>query len=154
MPSQDAFAALDATAQADLVKRREVKPIELVDAAIARIERLNPELNAVVTPIYDQGRAAAQGDLPDGPFTGVPFLLKDIFASYAGVPLTSGAGFLRNFVPDHDCELVARHKRAGLVILGKTNLSEFGLLPTTEPRLFGASRNLWNTGHSSGGSSG
>ena len=145
---------LDATAQADLVRRKQVKPIELVDAAIERIERVNPTINAVVTPMYDQARAAANGKLPRGPFTGVPFLLKDIFVSYAGVPLTSGSAFLRNFVPDFDSELVTRQKRAGLVIMGKTNTPEFGLLPTTEPQLFGPTRNPWNTGRSSGGSSG
>jgi amidase len=145
---------LDATAQAELARRRQVKPIELVDAAIERIERVNPAINAVVTPMYEQARAAANGKLPKGPFTGVPFLLKDLFASYAGVRMTFGSAFLRDFVPDHDSELVARHKRAGLVILGKTNLSEFGLIPTTEPRLFGPCRNPWNTTRTPGGSSG
>jgi len=151
---RDEFVALDATAQAELVRRREVKPIELVDAALARIERLNPELNAVVTPMYDQARAAVQGQLADARFRGVPFLLKDIFASYAGVPLAMGSAFLRDNVPDHDSELVTRYKRAGLVILGKTNTPEFGLVPTTEPRLFGATRNPWDTARSPGGSSG
>jgi amidase len=150
----DEFVALDATAQAELVRKREVKPIELVDAAIARIERLNPELNAVVTSMYDQARAVAQGQLADARFRGVPFLLKDIFASHAGVPLTMGSEFLRHHVPDHDSEVVTRYKRAGLVILGKTNTPEFGLVPTTEPRLFGATRNPWDTARSSGGSSG
>ena len=150
----DNFAFLDATAQAELVRRKEVKAIDLVDAAIERIERLNPTLNAVVTPMYEQARAAATGKLPNGPFTGVPFLLKDIFASYAGVRMTSGSTFLRDFVPDHDSELVARLKRAGLIILGKTNTPEFGLVPTTEPRLFGPSRNPWDTGRTTGGSSG
>ncbi|TET16109.1 MAG: amidase, partial [Dehalococcoidia bacterium] len=150
----DAFVDLDATAQAELVRRKEVKPIELVDAAIERIERLNPTLNAVITPMYEQARAIAKGELPDGPFTGVPFLLKDIYASYAGVRLTFGSTFLRDFVPDHDSELVIRLKRAGLITLGKTNLSEFGFMPTTEPRLFGPTRNPWDTGRMPGGSSG
>ena len=150
----DEFAFLDATAQAALVRRREVKPIELVDAAIERIERLNPILNAVITPMYDQARAAAAGELPDGPFTGVPFLLKDLLAFYRGVPTASGSAFLRDLVPDHDSELVLRLKQAGLVILGKTNTPELGLLPTTEPRLFGATRNPWDTSRTPGGSSG
>jgi len=136
------------------VRRREVKPIELVDAAIERIERLNPTINAVVTPMYEQARAAASGKLPDGPFNGVPYLLKDIFAAYAGVRMTSGSSFLRDFVPDHDSEFVARLKRAGLIILGKTNLPEFAFVPTTEPLLFGPSRNPWNTDYTTGGSSG
>ena len=104
----DDFAALDATAQAELVRRKEVKPIELVEAAIGRIERVNPELNAVITPMYDLARKAASGPLPDGPFTGVPFLLKDLLASYAGVRMTWGSAFLKDYVPDHDSELVAR----------------------------------------------
>ncbi len=145
---------LDATAQAGLVKRGEVKPVELVDAAIERIERANPELNAVVTPMYDLARRAADGELPDGPFTGVPFLLKDLFAGYAGVRMTFGSEFLRDFVPDHDSELVVRLKHAGLVVVGKTNTPEFGILPTTEPRLFGPCRNPWDTSRSTGGSSG
>jgi len=145
---------LDATAQADLVRRKEVKPIELVDAAIERIERVNPALNAVVTTMYEQGRAAATGELPDGPFTGVPFLLKDLIASYAGVRMTFGSTFLADHVPDHDSELVLRHKRAGLIILGKTNAPEFGILPTTEPRLFGSAHNPWDTSRTPGGSSG
>ena len=147
-------ASLDATAQADLVRRKEVKPIELVEAAIERIERLNPTLNAVVTPMYDLARTAAKDVIPDGPFTGVPFLVKDLLASYKGVPMTLGAGILRDFISDHDSELVVRLKRAGLIILGRTNTPEFGLLPTTEPRLFGPCRNPWNTERTTGGSSG
>ncbi len=154
MTAADEFVDLDATAQAELVRRGEVKPIELVEATIERIERVNPEINAVVTPMYDLAREAADGDLPDGPFTGVPFLLKDIFAGYAGVPLTFGSRFLRDYVPDHDSELVIRLKRAGLITVGKTNCSELGILPTAEPLFFGPCRNPWNTGRSTGGSSG
>ena len=154
MTSADEFVDLDAIAQAELVRNGEVKPIELVEAAIKRIERVNPEINAVVTPMYDLAREAAGGRLPAGPFTGVPFLLKDIFASYAGVPLTFCSKFLRDYVPDHDSELVVRQKRAGLIAVGKTNAPEFGLLSTTEPLLFGPCRNPWDTGRSTGGSSG
>jgi amidase len=154
MSTFDDLAFLDATAQAGLVRRGEVSPVELVDAAIERIERLNPTINAVVTPMYEQARAAATGELPDGPFTGVPFLLKDLLASCRGVPMTAGSAFLRDFVPDHDSRLVARLRRAGLIILGKTNTPEFGLLPTCEPRLFGPSRNPWDTERTTGGSSG
>jgi amidase len=150
----DDLAFLDATAQADLVRRKQVKPIELVDAAIDRIERLNPTLNAVVTPMYDEARKVASGSLPDGPFTGVPFLLKDLLASYGGVRMTSGSTFLRDYVSNHDSELVARHKRAGLIVVGKTNTPEFGLVPTTEPRLFGPTHNPWDPSRTPGGSSG
>jgi len=148
------LARRDATAQAELVRNKEVKPIELVDAAIERIERVNPQLNAVVTPMFDQARASAKGELPDGPFTGVPFLLKDLIAAYAGVRMTSGSAFLRDFVPDHDSELVSRYKRAGLIVVGKTNTPEYGIMPTTEPGLFGPSRNPWDTTRATGGSSG
>ncbi|MDI6753042.1 MAG: amidase [Thermodesulfobacteriota bacterium] len=150
----DEYTSFDATALADLVRRKQVKPIELVDAAIECIERLNPKLNAVVTPMFEQARNAAAGKLPDGPFAGVPFLLKDLGASYGGVRLAMGSSFLKNFVPDHDTELVARLKRAGLIVVGKTNTPELGILPTTEPRLFGPSRNPWDTSKTTGGSSG
>jgi amidase len=150
----DEIAVLDATAQAEMVRRKQLKPMEIVDAAIARIERLNPALNAVVTPMFEEARAVASGSLPDGPFRGVPFLLKDLLATYASVRMTSGSSFLRDFVPDHDSELVARLKRAGLIIVGKTNTPEFGILPTTEPRLFGPTRNPWDPTRTPGGSSG
>ena len=156
----DPFAFLDAIAQADLVRRKEVTPVELVDAAIARIERVNPRLNAVVTPMYDLARRAALEQSVTtsslaGPFRGVPFLLKDLGAEYAGVGFTEGSAFLAgHYVSAEDSELVVRLKRAGLIVLGKTNTPEFGILPTTEPRLFGPARNPWDTGRTTGGSSG
>ena len=148
------LAHLDATAQADLVRRKDVQPIELVDAAIERIEALNPKLNAVVTNMFDQARETARGELPEGPFTGVPFLLKDVLGMCQGVPMTMGSALLRDFVPDHDSELVGRLRRAGLIFVGKTNVPEFGILPTTEAELFGPCRNPWDTERSTGGSSG
>lgn len=125
-----------------------------MDAAIERIERVNPALNAVVTPLFEEGRAAARAALPDGPFRGVPYLLKDLLASYGGVRMTWGSAFAPNYVPDHDSELVARLKRAGLIILGKTNTPELGILPTTEPRSLGPARNPWKLDWTTGGSSG
>jgi len=148
------LAALDATAQAGLVRRREVQPRELVEAAIRRVERLNPTLNAVVTPMFDEALARASEPLPDGPFTGVPFVLKDLTAQTAGVRYTESSAFLADNVSAHDQELVLRQRRAGLVVIGKTNAPEFGILPTTEPRLFGATHNPWDTGRTTGGSSG
>ena len=148
------IALLDATAQAELVRRKQVKPIELLEATIERIERINPQINAVVTPMYEIARKTAEGPLPDGPFSGVPFLLKDLGAGYAGVRQTQGSEFLKDFVSPFDSELTVRYKRAGLVITGKTNTPEFGLVPTTEPRLFGPTRNPWAPEHSVGGSSG
>ncbi|MFW6125772.1 MAG: amidase [Chloroflexota bacterium] len=145
---------MDATAQADLVRRKQVKPVELVEAAIERIERVNPTLNAVITTIYEQARIFAEGHLPQGPFTGVPFLLKDLIATYAGVRMTHGSVWLKDHVPHRDSEFVIRIKRAGLIVLGKTNAPEFGTLPTTEPRLFGPTCNPWNGRVTAGGSSG
>jgi len=149
----DNFYRLDATAQAELVRERQVKPGELVEAAIARIERLNPALNAVVTPMYEEARHVA-ATVTDGPFAGVPFLLKDLGAPYAGVRASGGSRYTKDNVPAEDSELVRRYKRAGLVTLGKTNTPEFGLLPVTEPRLFGPTRNPWDTSRTPGGSSG
>jgi amidase len=154
MSASDELAFLDATAQAELIRRKQLTPLELVDDAIARIERLNPALNAVITPMFELARSSARNLLPDGAFRGVPYLLKDLLASYAGVRMASGSSFLKGFVPDHDSELVVRLKRAGLVIVGKTNTPELGILPTTEPRAFGPSRNPWAPGRITGGSSG
>jgi amidase len=147
---------LDATAQAELVRSGQASPLELVDAAIERVERLNGTLNAVVTPLYERARKAATGDLPDGPFRGVPFLLKDLAALSAGEPYHAGCGPARQagFAVDHDNELTCRFRAAGLIWLGKTNLSELGLLPTAESEAYGPCRNPWDTGRSTGGSSG
>lgn len=147
-------ADLDAVAQAALIRRGDITPLELVDSAIARIENLNPILNAVVTPMFEQAREQARGQLPDGPFKGVPILVKDLLAEVAGIRMTEGSAFLTDFIPDDDTELVSRLKRSGLIIIGKTNASEFGLLPTTEPHLFGPARNPWDTNRTPGGSSG
>jgi amidase len=104
--------------------------------------------------MFDLARKSVRESLPDGPFTGVPFLLKDLLADFAGVPLTMGSRACKNYIPDHDSEMVKRFKRAGLVVLGKTNTPEFGLLGYTEPELHGPTRNPWNTDHTPGGSSG
>ena len=153
----DDLASLDATAQAELVRRRQASPLELTNAAITRIEKLNPRLNAVITPLFEKARQqAAAPELPDGPFQGVPFLLKDLDALSAGDPYHAGTQFLRDlrWVADHDTYLVAKLRAAGFVFLGKTNTPELGLNVTTEPKSYGASRNPWNTEHSTGGSSG
>ncbi|MGH9403496.1 MAG: amidase, partial [Terriglobia bacterium] len=150
------LACVDGLGQAALVQRKEVKPVELVEAAIDRISRLNPKVNAVVYPLFDEARALAKNEaaLPHGPFRGVPYLIKDILAAYAGAPLTAGSAFLRDHKPGQDSVIVSRLKRAGLIIVGKTNTPELGLLPTTEPRLFGPTRNPWNLERTAGGSSG
>ena len=149
------LAWLDGLALADLVRKKEVSPLELVEATIARIEALNPTLNAVITPMYDEARATAKQPLGDGAFAGVPFLLKDLVAEYAGVPMAEGSNFLKGrYTPDQDSELVVRQKAAGLIIVAKTNTPEFGLLPTTEPTAFGATHNPWDTPRTPAGSSG
>lgn len=145
---------LDATAQAALIRRKEIKPLELVEAAIERVEKVNPDLNLVITTLFEEARTAAAGKIPDGPFAGVPFLMKDLGAFLAGAPMSLGTALLKDFVPDHDSELTIRLKKSGLIIIGKTNTPEFGLMPTTEPRLFGPSRNPWDRDKTTGGSSG
>jgi amidase len=150
------LAELDATASAELVREGSISPTELVDAAIARIEAINGALNAVITPLFEKARAAASGTLPDGPFRGVPFLLKDLDTLSAGDPLHCGMSFLKQagYVPDRSSYLAEKFEQAGLVNLGKTNTPELGLQVTTEPTAYGPCRNPWNTDHSTGGSSG
>ncbi len=153
----DQLAELDATAQAELVRRGELTPSELVDAAIARIERLNPQLNAVIHPLFDKARAAAASpELPDGPFRGVPFLVKDAVCHTAGDPYHLGMRFLkeRKYVADADTELARRFRAAGFVFVGKTNTPELAMSATTEPLAYGATRNPWSLDRSTGGSSG
>jgi amidase len=139
---------------AELVREGSVTPEELVEEAIDRIERVDPQINAVIQKTYDRARRAAAEGLPAGPFRGVPFLLKDIMSEWAGVPMCKGSRFFQDYVPDHDAEMVRRFRAAGLVFLGKTNAPELGLVPYTEPELFGPSYNPWDLGHNTGGSSG
>ena len=143
----------DATTLAAMVRQREVSAAELVDCAIARIEALNPRLNAVIHTIYDRARAAAQTP-GDGPFAGVPFLLKDSLGDLAGVPTRQGSAFEPATPKNRNSTLTDRYLTAGLIPLGKTNVPEFALMTTTESRLYGPARNPWNTGHITGGSSG
>jgi amidase len=145
---------LDATAQADLVRRGEVSPRELVDAAIARIEALNPQLDAVIRTRFDQARAETAGALPDGPFRGVPILLKDLGCGIAGEVTAFGIGPLRELPWPVTSYLAEQFLAAGFVPLGRTNVPEFGTTVTTEPRSWPPARNPWNPGHSTGGSSG
>eukprot|EP00439_Symbiodinium_sp_Y106_P089750 s1_g2286.t1 len=150
----DPFVRLDGMAQADLVRRGEVTPLELVDAAISRIEKINPTINAVVHTRFDKARALATStDIPDGPFKGVPYLIKDL-SELEGEPLTFGSNLFAGNIADRDNGGVTRAKEAGLIILGKTNTPEFGLLGTTESELLGAARNPWDVARHTGGSSG
>ena len=143
----------DGLGLAELVKKKEISPAEICEEAISRIEKVNPQINAVVTPMFDIARKFVAELPPDDPFIGVPFLLKDLLEVYAGVPETRGSKAYRNNISDHDSEIVKRYKKAGLVILGKTNTPEFGLLGITEPELHGPTRNPWNIDHTPGGSS-
>ena len=154
MPMTDEMGFVDATTQAEMVRNGDVTPAELVEGAIERVERLNPALNAVITPMYDEAREAASRPIPEGPFSGVPFLVKDFLAEYAGVRFTESSNFIGDFVPDEDAELVKRWKRAGLIAIGKTNLPEMAIGATTEPVRFGPTRNPWDTTRTPGGSSG
>lgn len=147
---------LDATDQAALVRSGEVSARELLDAAIERIERIDPALNAVNIRWFEHARTVADGDLPDGTFRGVPFLLKDLWSHFEGQTLSNGNQALKDAAPvsTADTTLVQRFKAAGLVTAGRTSSPEFGSLPTTEPSAWGRTRNPWNTEHSPGGSSG
>jgi amidase len=145
---------LDATAQAELVRRGEASPLELVDAAISRIELLNPQLDAVIRTRFELARKEAAGDLPDGPFRGVPILLKDIGCMVAGEPMAFGIGPLRDLDWPVTSFLAQMFQSAGFVAVGRTNVPEFGTTVTTEAMSFPAARNPWNPRHSTGGSSG
>jgi amidase len=144
---------LDATAQAELVRTGEVSPKELAESAIQSIEALNGDLNAVIHPLFEEALAT---DPSDGPFRGVPFVVKDLGPAVAGTPHHEGMRFLKEagFRDDADSWLTERFRAAGFVFVGKTNTPELGILPTTEPEAYGPSRNPWSRDHSSGGSSG
>jgi amidase len=150
----DRYPSHDAISLAGLVRSGEVTARELVMAAIERIERLNPQLNAVVHPMFESALRQADTPVTDGPFSGVPFLLKDLVGWYAGEPTTSGSRLFSGWVPPHDTEIVRRYRRAGVIVVGKTNTPEFGLTAHTEPELFGPARNPWDPGRTTGGSSG
>jgi amidase len=154
-PLSDAeYLRHDASGLADLVRRREVTPAELVETALGRIDRINPRVNAVIHRMDGSARTTAAGPLPDGPFRGVPLLLKDLVSTVAGEPYRAGSRYLEGYVAPHDSELVRRYRQAGFILLGKTNTPEFGLTPFTEPVRFGPSRNPWDPGRTTGGSSG
>ena len=145
----------DATGLADLVRQRQISASELLDAAVERVEARNGAVNGVTMKLYDHARAAIARGLPDGPFTGVPFLMKDLSAAIAGVPMTRSSRFFADApAPTADSEHVARLKRAGLVIFGRTNTCELGLSLTCEPQMHGPTRNPWDLSRISGGSSG
>jgi amidase len=149
-----AYADYDGLGLAELVRKGEVSPAELVEAAIERIERHNPAINAVVHKAYDEARSMAKDALREGPFTGVPFLVKDLMIAVAGWPRRSGSRFAKDVIDSEDSGLMRRYRASGVIPLGKTNCPEFGITGTTEPALYGACRNPWSLEHSAGGSSG
>ena len=159
---KDEFLGHDAVALGELVRNREIKPTELLETVVSRIEKINPKLNAIIHKLYEQARQTAEewesrietGEANEAIFCGVPFLLKDFFAEYKGVPFYEGSKAVSGYISKIDTELVRRQKAAGLNVVGKTNTPEFGLLPATEPLLYGATLNPWDTNLTPGGSSG
>jgi len=148
------YEAYDAVGLARLIRDREISAPDVVAAAVSRIERRNPPLNAVITTTFERAHELVARDIGDGPFAGVPFLLKGLGHALEGVRLTDGSRALRDFVPSYTTTLVARYEAAGLVVLGATNVPEFGLVPVTEPDLHGVCANPWDTSRTAGGSSG
>jgi amidase len=148
------YARYDGLGLAELVAKKKVKPSELVDEAIRRAEVANPKLNAVVFADYERARGTALRRQSKGAFAGVPFFLKDIFAFAEGMPTRQACRFMPAIPSDHDSLLTARFRAAGLIMMGKTNVPEFGLVPTTESKLYGPCRNPWDLDTSTGGSSG
>ncbi len=148
------YANSDGTGLAELVNRGELKAAELVEAAIAAIDEVDPRLNSVIHKAYDQARSAAGAVRRDAPFAGVPFLGKELATMWAGMPLTNCCAWMKNVTADTDSEFARRTKAAGFVLLGKSNAPENGWAITTEPRLYGPTRNPWKADTTPGGSSG
>ncbi len=148
------YARHDAVGLAELVRRGEVTARELVDAALARADAVDGRVHAVIHRLDGSAREAAEAGIPEGPFRGVPFLVKDLDGTLGGAPYNAGTRALKGYVAPRDSELFARYRRAGVVFVGKTNTPEFGILAVTEPELHGATRNPWNLDHVPGGSSG
>jgi len=148
------YGQYDGLGLAELVRNKQVSAKELCEEAIERAQRVNDRLNAIVLPMFDIARKYVDAGLPQGPFHGVPFLLKDVHHAYKGVTMSMGSVALKDNIPDDDAEIVNRFKEAGLIAIGKTNTPEFKLAYVTEPDLFGPTRNPWNPDYSPGGSSG
>ncbi|QER39784.1 amidase [Acinetobacter suaedae] len=149
------YVQYDGLGLAQLVKNKEIQTIELLELALARSTQVNPKLNAIIIPMYEQAKQRASQNL-SGPFAGVPFLVKDLFQEYQGVPTSYGSHSLKriNYTPDFNAEIVNRWEKAGIITFGRTNTPEFGIKGITEPDAWGACHNPWNLKHNSGGSSG
>ncbi len=148
------YGRYDALGLAELVRSGQVSPTELLDEALARTAAVNPQINAVIHLMEGRARETIAAGVPEGPFRGVPFLLKDLMTAYAGEPMRFGSRLFQNYVPVMDEELTRRYRAAGLVTFGKTNTPELGVSNVTEPELFGPTRNPWNLERTSSGSSG
>jgi amidase len=144
----------DAISLAALIAKREISAEEVLEAAIARAEQINPAINAIVHTQYELARRAVAASLPEGPLKGVPYLIKDLGFFETGEPATFGSSLFKDFVADHETAYVTRCKKAGVVFIGRSSSPEFGLNPNTEPRLYGSCHNPWNLEYSAGGSSG
>ncbi len=154
MAIPDDYPSYDAVGLADLVRRGEATPAGLLESALDRLSAWNPALNAVINVLEEDARTVIRTGLGDGPFRGVPFLLKDLGVLHTGAVTSNGSGLFADYVPRYDSEIVTRYKRAGLVVIGKTNTPELGFSATTEPRLWGPCRNPWDLSRSPGGASG
>ena len=144
----------DAMGLAELIRNGEISAEAVCQEAITRLEKQNPKLNAVITKMADLVESQLKDSSNDSPFYGVPFLLKDAHHAFKGTTLSQGSNAMKEQVSDHDAEIVSRYKKAGLIVIGKTNTPEFKMGYVTEPTAFGPTRNPWNTDYSSGGSSG
>ena len=159
---KDELIGYDGIGLSELIQKGELTVLELVELTIQRIEKVNPRLNAIVHKMYDEARRIAKENYSPkavnrdskSPFCGIPFLLKDLIAECQGAPFNEGSRAVKGYVSKIDSELVRRYKAGGLIMVGKTNTPEFGLLPTTEPALFGPTVNPWDPSLTSGGSSG
>ncbi len=154
MSIRDLYLAEDALGLAEAVRRGDASPAELLEVALELAAETNPTINAIVVPAYDQARRWAAAGPPRGPFTGVPYLLKDLSAKHKGLRMTNGSRLFRDYVPDFDSDLTTRLVQAGLVIFGRSASPELGLTTSTESALFGLTRNPWQLDHAAGGSSG
>ncbi|MEP7136348.1 MAG: amidase [Chloroflexota bacterium] len=148
------YSKYDGLGLAELVRKKKMSPGELVEEAITRIETHNPKLNAVVNKLYERARTAAKGKLPEGPFKGVPFLMKDLVATLEGLPTSGGNKLWKNIPATVTSEMAKRWEATGAIVVGKTNTPEFGLTPYTESDTLGAAHNPWDLSRTPGGSSG
>src|SRR5260370_22702402 len=148
------YQQYDGLGLAQLITTKQITPLELLNAVHVRSEAVNAKLSALCQQFFDKAEAQVREGLPNGPFRGVPFVLKDLNHQLAGTPTTYASRLFKDSAYDFDSTLVTRYKQAGLVIFGKTTTPEIGLSPSTESAMFGATRNPWNTERTVGGSSG